>query len=322
MNRPYRVLVTGAGAIIGYGIIKSLRNSGYPVYVIAADIFSESYGKYVADAFEQAPYTSAPHYYEWLDEVINQHDVDLVIPGIEQDLFSFNENRDRIATGVVLNNDRIIRLAQDKYETFQFLKQWGQIPFIPTLLNSDYETASAALGIPFIVKPRRSYASKGFYVVKSKSDFDALSNRLQAGDMIFQPYIGSIDDEYTVSVFGTGDGRYADKIILRRYLSPEGATQKAFVVQEDESLQQAVDALVAELKPVGPTNFQFRKSDTIAYLLEINPRISSACSLRTSFGYNEPGYCIDYFLKKQIPVAQLHKIGKAIRFIEDLLIYE
>jgi carbamoyl-phosphate synthase large subunit len=75
-------------------------------------------------------------------------------------------------------------------------------------------------------------------------------------------------------------------------------------------------------KPIGPTNFQFRKQQDSIYLLEINPRISSACSIRTKFGYNDPLLCIQHYLqnKKYQPINKLK--GFAIRYIADKISYE
>ena len=70
-------------------------------------------------------------------------------------------------------------------------------------------------------------------------------------------------------------------------------------VIENDIISKYVAELVNVIKPIGPTNIQIRLEDQVPYLLEINPRISSACSLRTSFGYNEPEMCVLYFLMNQ-----------------------
>jgi carbamoyl-phosphate synthase large subunit len=57
-------------------------------------------------------------------------------------------------------------------------------------------------------------------------------------------------------------------------------------------------------------------------LLEINPRISSSTSIRTKFGYNEALMSVDYFLNGIIPTQPKIQKGKAIRYTEDLIIYE
>ena len=43
LKKDIRVLVTGVGAIIGYGIIKSLRQSDYSVYIVGMDIYDDKF---------------------------------------------------------------------------------------------------------------------------------------------------------------------------------------------------------------------------------------------------------------------------------------
>ena len=75
-------------------------------------------------------------------------------------------------------------------------------------------------------------------------------------------------------------------------------------------------------KPVGPTNFQFRLDRDTIKLLEINPRISAATSIRAALGYNESVMSVNYFLNNQIPTKiDKSKIQnkRAIRYIEDYI---
>lgn len=322
ISKQHRILVTGVGAIIGYGIVESLKITSKNLQITGCDIYEENYGRYLCDNFVKAAPACDTNYISWLNGVIEELNINLIIPGIEQDLYSIQANRDNINTKVVLNNDFIINLSKDKLETINFLQQHPQLNVIPTISSTDYNVCKDKLGLPFIVKPRFSYASKGFHIINDESDFRKHVLESDYKNLILQSYIGTEDEEYTVSAFSDGSGTVLDSIILRRYLSKEGSTNKAFVVREDAALSKFVQELVKLLMPVGPTNFQFRKQDGVAYLLEINPRISSACSLRTKFGYNEPLYCVNHFLENEdIEIAE-KRFGKAIRFISDCVVYE
>ena len=80
--------------------------------------------------------------------------------------------------------------------------------------------------------------------------------------------------------------------------------------------------MVRLLKPVGPTNFQFRFHKGKYLLLEINPRISSSTSIRTEFGYNESEMCIEFFIEHKIPKDRKIRKGKAFRYITEAVIYD
>lgn len=134
-----------------------------------------------------------------------------------------------------------------------------------------------------------------------------------------QKIIGDDNEEYTVSAFCAG-GEVRALIALRRWLSPEGSTIRAETVDSAPFLIP-IQRLSHSLNTEGPTNFQFRVHDGDPRLLEINPRISSATSLRTAFGYNEPLMCIAHYLRGEIIHQPALRQGQAVRYIEDCVEY-
>ena len=87
-------------------------------------------------------------------------------------------------------------------------------------------------------------------------------------------------------------------------------------------IADALRVLCNIFKPIGPTNFQFRRHNDTLKLLEINPRVSSATSIRTAFGYNECQMAVEYFLDKKIPSQPLTRRGKAVRYVEDFIFFD
>lgn len=321
MKKQYNILVTGVGAIIGYGIIESLRLANVNCKIVGTDIFEENYGKYMCDEFIQVPYTSSPVYKNIITKIIIDYQIDIVFPGIEQDLYYFIDHHQNLNTKIILNKKELVHLSKDKWSMYQYLKDKSYSFLIPTFIDLNYEAAVEKIGLPFIIKPKSSYASKGFYMICNEVEYKKIADEINEATL-FQPSVGTVDDEYTISVFGDGNGDFVDSLILKRYLSKAGASEKTYTIEYDEVLMKAVKDLVEIFKPEGPTNFQFRKQNTKVYLLEINPRISSACSLRTKFGYNEPLFCIHHYLENKDYNIQVKKGGKAIRYIADHITYE
>jgi carbamoyl-phosphate synthase large subunit len=321
MKKTYNILVTGVGAIIGYGIIESLKLANVNCKIVGVDVFEENYGKYVCDKFVQVPYTSDPEYKKVISKIIDDSKIDIIFPGIEQDLYYFIDNHHLFNAKIVLNKTELVHLSRDKWKMYEFLKGKSYSFLIPTYTGLNYKTAVDKIGLPFIIKPKSSYAAKGFHIIKNEEDFTIFADEVSESTL-FQPYVGTDDEEYTISLFGDGNGGFVDSLILRRYLSKAGASEKVFTIKEDSQLEKAVKELVKIFNPQGPTNFQFRKQQEKVYLLEINPRISSACSLRAKFGYNDPLLCIQYYLEDKTYSIQDKKDGKAIRYIADKVIYE
>lgn len=309
------ILVTGVGAIIGYGIIKSLREQTmYDVRIIGMDIYDDAYGQFVCDKFYIAERADSPKYLDFINHIVEKESIDLIMPGIEQDMYRLHELGNKVNTKVVMNNNLLIELSQDKLLTYDFFAKAG-LNVIPTLFNKSYFDCVSRLGSPFLLKPRHSYASKGIHKIYTEEEFSFYNKQPETN--IYQRIVGTDNSEYTISVFGKGDGSYADYIILKRKLAQTGATDKATIVMNDAVLMDYVDKVCQATNPIGPTNIQLRKEDDKVFLLEINPRISSACSIRTHMGYNDALKSIEFYLYGRHMTPSEKKQLHAVRFIDD-----
>lgn len=316
-------MVTGVGAIIGYGIIKSLRDCGQPVHILGTDIYENTIGEVWADEFEIAPLTSSDGYFAWLKSVIEKYNIDILFPGIEQDVhFLSNHYQDIESLGckVVINSTDLIFFTKDKWLMHQELLKSNIDVVIPTRINGCFYELEQEYQLPFLLKPRTGYASKG--IVKINNEFEYTQHQdLVGSNLMAQPIIGTDDEEYTVAIFGDGNGEILATISLRRTLSPEGATASATVVNF-ESLNKVVSELCKYFKPIGPTNLQFRRTTKGWKLLEINPRFSSTTSIRSAFGYNEALMALEFYCLNTKPVQPKIKSGSATRYIEDYIVYD
>lgn len=313
--KQINILVTGVGAIIGYGIIKSLREqNAHDVRIIGMDIYDDAYGQFVCDKFFIAERADSPKYLDFINNIVEKEHIDLIMPGIEQDMYRLHDLVDNVKTKVVLNNDLLIELSQDKLFTYEYFQKEG-LNVIPTLFERSYQDCTSRLGSPFLLKPRHSYAGKGIHKIYNEEEFNFYNKTPETN--ICQRIVGSDNSEYTISVFGKGDGTYADYIILRRKLAQTGATDKATFIPNDTVLMDYVDKVCQLTNPIGPTNIQLRTEGDTVYLLEINPRISSACSIRTRMGYNDALKSIEYYLFDRHMEPSEKKQLHAVRFIDD-----
>lgn len=271
------------------------------------------------DIFEKAPGTADPGYFDWLCGMIRKYEVEMAIPSIEIDMIAWSENRSAFEdTGCfpLLNNQKLIRLCSDKWLFYEELKKAQSVYAIPTTLEVD----NLAFKYPVLLKPRRGYASKGIVIVENEESLSQY--RIDIGSkLMVQPVIGKKEEEYTTSAFFDVNSQLCCFMTLKRLLSSEGFTEKARVT-DLEGMEEALLELAKIFKPIGPTNFQFRMHNGVLKLLEINPRVSSATSIRTLFGYNESSMSVSYFLDQQTPEVPKTKKGYAIRYTEDMVFYE
>jgi carbamoyl-phosphate synthase large subunit len=317
------ILVSGASGIVGYGILRSLKKSDKKLKLFGSTIYTDSIAEYFCDVLEIAPLTSDNGYLQWLIDTIKKNEINLIIPGIEADLYKWAEHIEEIEkTGakVLLNNLELINLCKDKWKFYEYLSLYQTSSVIDSSLSSSFELLKKEFGLPFLLKPRRGFGSKGIVVITKEEDFK-MHQQYCGTTLMAQCIVGNVNEEYTTSTFCDGKGSYFASMTLKRKLSKDGFTDKAEVVQ-NEDIMNAIKDLCVIFKPLGPTNFQFRLHNGEPKLLEINPRISSSTSIRTSFGYNESLMAVEFFLENSEPEQPVIKQGKAIRFVEDLIIYK
>ena len=310
------VLVSGASGVVGYGILRSLRQSGHDLCLIGTTIYDFSVAPKFCDVFEKALPTDHPEYLNWLCDTIEKHSVDMVIPSIECDMFLWDSVRDRIREAgafPLLNRSELIQLCCDKWIFYEELVRRHSGCAIPTTLDPE----QCEFPFPLLLKPRKGFGSKGIVKVESFEELELHRSRI-GGELMIQPVVGTGDEEYTVSAFFSDESHLLSCFPLKRKLSGEGFTQEAIV--SDHDFSPLIQELGQTFKPIGPTNFQFRKENGKMRLLEINPRISSATSIRAALGYNEGGMSLDYFLEGITPSeADLKSLqgARAVRYLED-----
>jgi carbamoyl-phosphate synthase large subunit len=300
------ILVSGASGIVGYGILKSLKK----YYRIGTTIYDFSVAPMFADSVEKILPTDNKDYIDDLCDIIKDHKVDMIIPSIECDMYKWNQYKNtlEVMTFPLLNNRELINLCQDKWVFYKKLIENNSQYAIPSTLGGDINPYK----YPYLLKPRHGFGSKG--IIKVMHDMP----KIIGNDMMIQPVIGTDDEEYTVSGFFDKDSNLIDYFPLKRKLSKDGFTGEAEVA--DRGFGEVLTDLAKTFKPIGPTNFQFRFDGDTPKLLEINPRISSATSIRTAFGYNEAEMSVNYFLHGELPTVKDKPIGhRAIRYTEDFI---
>ena len=292
-------VVTGVSALIGQGIVSSLKFKD-DVAIIGVDKKYSEYARKICSIFIQKPNTpeNTMEYLDFWAKLIKDFEISLIFPGISHDINFFCKNYEffkKHKCKIILNNTELIRLCNDKLQIHQKLTAQG-VETIPSSIEKNWSGIKNILGRPpYLIKPRNGEGSQGIYFIKDQADLNYWTTKKRS-NFILQKIIGDDENEFTVGTFGLGQGNLLDDmIIMRRRLSREGNTVFAEIV-DCQSIEIEVRKLAKILHPIGPTNFQFRLYNGHPYLLEVNPRFSSSTSLRASFGYNEAEMAVSYYL--------------------------
>lgn len=312
-----RVMVSGASGLVGYSCLKALK-SVQRYYLVGTSIYDSDVAKKYCDIFLIAPHTESNHYLDWLEKTVKNYAIDLLIPGIEIDLYKWNEIRNRIdewGIKVILNSSKLIELCRDKWVFYEKIKKINEDIWIPTIFQCNYDVAKKALGSEMIVKPRRGYGSIGIHYISDEREY----NFYKKDDSIIQKRI--FGEEYTVGVFYDKDSNLCTYIPFQRKLGRGGFTEFA-ETKDHPQIEPVISELGKELGAVGITNYQFINDGGHLKLLEINPRISSSTSIRALLGYNECDMGVKFTLWNELPYNINIKKGKVTRFIEEIAVYD
>jgi len=315
------VLVTGAGALLGQGILRALRASSLRARIVTGDPDPRAAGHWLGDAAVLLPMASDPDFVARIEAIIERERVGVLLVGTDVELAALAAARPaleaRHGVHVVVSPPEVVEIADDKWLTARFLADHG-LPFARSALVSDPAAVRALIdeiGLPLFAKPRRGARSVGARVLR---DERAAEDALREPGLVIQELLPETDGEHTAGCLVVG-GRCAGVVVLRRDLR-DGNTYRAYHDAACDRFVPFVIRAAEALGPYGPCNFQFRVRDGEPVVFEINGRFSGTTPLRALFGFNEVEHVIRH-LVQGVPVPPVElRDGAVLRTTSDLFI--
>ena len=317
-------LVTGAGSLLGQGIIKTIKKSNLDTTIYSCDYFENSIGFFWSNKSYILPdiLKKNVNKNQWLKKllkIINNNNIDFLIPGLDFELEILSDNKKKIENKsnckILISSKKVIRTGLDKWLTYKFLnknKFYCPASCLPTDINS-FLTKNK---YPLIVKPRFGSTSKNVYIVNNKTE---LSNAIKfCPKPIIQKKIGNNNNEFTVGII-VYKGKIKSIIALKRKLK-NGNTIQAMHEKKFSKIYPYLKKIAIKLNPFGPVNFQLKLIRDKAYIFEINPRFSGTTPIRNIFGINELEIIINSIKRKTNKSSNQIKYGIVLKYLEDLFI--
>lgn len=315
------ILVTGAGALLGQGILRCLNNSNNDYNIISADPDERSTGHALANKSYLIPFANDEKYFEKVEEIIEAEKIDIILIGTDTELPLFASERKRLESKyglkVVVADLDVIDITNDKWLTAEFLRQ-NNFPYPQSALTNkpnDIIALKNKCSYPFIAKPVDGARSKGIQIINSDEDMERICS--YQNNLVVQELIGNDEGEYTTGCIVV-DGKCMAITSLKRDLR-DGNTWRAYRDGDciyDEVIGKIAEALMIE----GPANFQYRIRNGQPVVFEINGRFSGTTPLRMMFGFNEVEALIECYLNKTPIVQPQLKSGTVLRTFSDIFI--
>jgi carbamoyl-phosphate synthase large subunit len=315
------VLVTGAGALLGQGILRCLNFSKNDYHIVSVDPEVWATGNALANVCYKVPYISDPGYKLRIEEIISKENIHIILIGTDVELPFFAEHKayleETYTIKVLVSKSSVIKIANSKWFTAEFLRK-NDFPFPSSALTSDIskiEKLKSKCKYPFIAKPDDGARSKGIEILENEEDLIRICG--YTNNLIVQELLSSENGEFTTGCIVV-EKKCVALVSMVRDLR-DGNTWRAYRV--DKSPYDTVIASIAEtLEVEGPVNFQYRIRENEPVVFEINCRFSGTTPIRYMFGFNEVEALLNFHLNGEpIEQPELRK-GTVLRTISDVFV--
>ncbi len=324
--KKINVMVTGAGSGVGQSIIKALKISRLNLNIISADINELNAALYRTKKSIIIPKIEDKNSLKKIIKILKINNIHILFIGSEIEIKFFAKYKDIILkkskTLVSVTNLNVVKIADDKFKTIQFLKE-NKLDYPLSFLinkNSKIDKMYKRLKKPFILKSRFGTSGRSVIKINSKKQFFNLVS-LTKKPMI-QEFLGKknkyFDEEYTCSIFTSKEGDMIGPFTSQRIL--KNGTSWVLKTYNNSKLKKKVIEIAKKINNRGTINIQFKKNKNKFIPFEINSRFSGTTSIRAAFGFNEPEFYIrNFFLNQKLKNLKI-KDGFVFRYVEEIFL--
>jgi carbamoyl-phosphate synthase large subunit len=308
------VLFTCAGQRVD--IVTAFRDAG--ATTVAADVDQLAPALYHADRFALVPRVDDPFYVEALRNLVELHDVRLIVPLTDLDHLVLAQARDHLAGAVVLvPGPETIERCADKYLAHRFFEEQG-IGSPPTWLPTE---VPESIRFPVLVKARQGFGSRHIYRADNDTELDFFLRYTTADSMVQSLCHG---EEFSIDVFCDLEGRCLGAVPRTMIESKGGESIKGMTIKDPDLIEFGV-RVSETLRIIGPANVQcFREPDGDLQVTDVNPRFGGGFPLPTAAGSRYPELALALANGEQ-PEQRLGDFREGVvmtRFFSQLILEE
>lgn len=259
-----------------------------------------------ADAYLRSPLIYDEEYIPFLLDYCRRNQITGLISLLDTDLPILAANREKfkaINTQLLVSSQEIVNICNDKYATYQFLKQNG-IESPRTYISMDLaleDIKNGKLAYPVIIKPRWGTGSISVMDASNADELGVCYKYVQAKTMksflkyesaqainecvIIQELI--CGEEYGMDVINDLDGRYINTVVKKKIAMRSGETDCAITVNEPMLIALG-QKLSQRLKHVANLDVDAFIVEGRPYILEMNARFGGGYPFSHVAGVDEP----------------------------------
>lgn len=299
----------------------ALKNDG-KVYVANSNANSPAF--LVADESVISPLIYDKNYIPFLLEFCKRKNIDAIISLFDIDLPILSKNITLFKQNgitVVVSEEQVLDICNDKYKTYQFLNENGfntpktfiEIDEIKNKLQNN------TIKFPVILKPRWGMGSIGIFKADNLEELEVFYKKLSR--KIFNTYLkyeSSIDvdhailmqemidgQEYGLDIINDLEGNYQNTIVKKKVTMRSGETDCAETVDSLE-IKKIGEKLSKTIKHIANLDCDiFVTEDNTIYVLEMNARFGGGYPFSHLAGVNLPRAIIKWLKNEFVDINDL-----------------
>lgn len=274
------ILITAIGSLSAEACLASFNSLGILPFV--CDIYPKEWLLHISSqntkGFFQVPLASEESYITQLLHICHDNHISYIIPLTDPEIDILNTKRTLFAQqGIVLciPPEKTVSLVRNKKKVYDALKK-TDIDVIPTFLWQERNKIKT----PVIAKLIIGRSSENMYNLSKAEDLTALTNFPE--QYILQPIIDGKIITCDLVRDRSGNFEFSIREELLRTKNGAGLTVRMY---NDQELAEQLKFLGIFFNIEGCVNFEFLKTTTKNYLMDINPRFSAGIAFSQLSGY-------------------------------------
>lgn len=329
------ILITGAGSVMGQSIYRALCQSQYREQILVHFFNSDFKGAgFYFNSSDRShsitivntvicPLASAANYTEFLSDYIAENKIDLLFSGTQHEIEKIADLNESLQIAAVLPPS-LLKLTLDKHLTMQTLRKHRvETPFSYTLKEAVMQNIDGCV----IIKPNFSSASRNVYKATGLTELKTIADLIPESEWqryVCQEFLDG--DEFTCSAYLDRYSQRKSFMVMKRELSPDGASVFGEIVYDEQInqyLQRVLTAFQAEGLKFGHLNVQLRKTNVGPRLFEINGRLSSTEAPKAHFNFNTvEAFLENIYFRKPAERLNPQTNGSFIRYYDEVYFNE
>lgn len=270
-----------------------------------------------ADFSVITPLIKEDTYIDFLIDYCLKNKINALLSLFDLDIYTLSKHKskfDAINVNLLMSDQSIIELCNDKWKTYQFLISNG---FRSPLTFKNYDEVVEALHnkiiqFPIIIKPRFGSGSIGYFEAHDLEDLMFYTKK--ANQLVLKTYINDfnqdvnpllyqnkiVGNEYNLDIINDLASHYQTTVVKQKLEMRAGETDKAIVLK-DEHLKSVGFKLSSHLKHRLNCDCDLIvDSNNEAYIIDLNPRFGGGYPFSQLAGINLPRAILSWLKKEPI----------------------